>query len=187
MLRAVNVGGNNKIKMDELRLLFDSIGLKQASTYIQSGNAVFTSQDRDPKKLAAKIEAAIEKAFGFRPTVILRSSLQLDDILQRNPFAARPEVAPNKLLVTFLASDPGDKARHKVAEIKVAPEELFVDGCELFTYYPNGSGTSKIPMALIERTLGTPGTARNWNTVVKLSEIARALIEPGNCGTNSEP
>ena len=177
MLRAVNVGGNNKIKMEELRLLFDSIGLQQASTYIQSGNIVFTSKEKDPNKLAATIEAAIEKGFGFRPSVILRSSSHFAEVLRRNPFAARPEVAPNKLLVTFLASDPGDDARHKVGEIKVAPEELFIDGCELFTYYPNGSGKSKIPMTLIERTLGTPGTARNWNTVEKLSEMARALIE----------
>ena len=175
LVRGVNVVGNNKIKMDQLRLLFGSIGLKQAITYIQSGNVLFKSKHKDSKKLEAKIETAIEKGFGFRPRVVVRASSQLDEIIHRNPFAARPDIEPNKLLVTFLATDPGEDVRRKVREIKVNPEELFIDGCELFTYYPGGVGQSKLPAALIERTLGTPGTARNWNTVLNLREMSRAM------------
>ena len=176
-LRGVNVGGNNKINMDELRLLVESIEHKPAVTYIQSGNVLFKGQHKDHGKLAEKIETAIEKGFGFRPNVILRLSSQLDEVIQRNPFAGRPQLEPGKLLVTFLASDPGEEVRRKVREIKVNPEELFIDGCEMFTYYPDGQGKSKLPARLIERTLGTPGTARNWNTVLKLQEMAKALME----------
>ena len=175
LLRGVNVVGNNKIKMDQLRLLFDSIGLKQALTYIQSGNVLFKSKDKDSKKLEGKIETAIEKRFGFRPRVIVRVSSQLDEVIERNPFAARTDIEPNKLLVTFLATDPGEDVRRKVREIKGSPEELYIDGCEMFTYYPDGVGQSKLPVKLIEKTLGTPGTARNWNTLLKLREMSKAM------------
>ena len=107
--------------------------------------------------------------------MVVRASSQLDEIIQRNPFAARLDIEPSKLLVTFLATDPGDEVRRKVREINVSPEELFIEGCELFTYYPDGVGQSKLNVTLLERTLGTPGTARNWNTVLKLREMSKAM------------
>jgi len=175
MLRGVNVGGHNKIKMDALRELCASLKLRDPQTYVQSGNVVFRSDDRDLVSLARCIEQAIERKFGFRPAVILRTAAELRDVIARNPFASRPGIEPGKLLVTFLASEPGAEARTKLLAIKTDPEELHIDGRELYTYFPNGMGRPKLSWPTVERTLAIRGTGRNWNTVVKLLEMAESL------------
>ena len=161
--------------MDELRALYESLKLRDAQSYVQSGNVVFTTGETDLGRLATRIESAIEKKFGFRPAVILRSSSELRDAIARNPFATRRDLNPAKLLVTFLAGDPGDEARKKVLSIPVDPEEMHLVGRELYVYYPNGQGRSKFPQAVIDRILKTPGTGRNWNSVTKLMEMAGAM------------
>jgi uncharacterized protein (DUF1697 family) len=175
MLRGVNVGGHNMIKMEALRALHESLGLLDAQTYIQSGNVVFRATGRDLVSLAKKIGNAIEAKFGFRPGVILRTASDLREAIARNPFAARPGIDPRKLVVTFLLDDPGPEARKKALSIKADPEELRIVSREVYVYYPDGMGRSKLPAALIEKTLQTPGTARNWNTVTKLLEMAEKL------------
>ena len=175
MLRGVNVGGHNMIKMDALRALHESLGLLDAQTYIQSGNVVFRTTGRDLASLAKKIGDAIEKSFGFRPGVILRTPSELREVIARNPFAARTGIDPRKLLVTFLLDDPGTDARKKALSIKTDPEELRIVSREVYVYYPDGMGRSKLPAALIEKTLRTPGTGRNWNTVTTLLEMAEKL------------
>jgi uncharacterized protein (DUF1697 family) len=175
MLRGVNVGGHNKIKMATLPALYESLGLLDAQTYIQSGNVVFRTKERDLAVLAKRIGNGIERSFGFRPDVIVRTSAELRDVIARNPFAARPGIDPGKLLVTFLSADPDADARDKVLKIKVDPEEFWLIGRELYIHYPNGMGRTKLPAALIERTLKTSGTGRNWNTVTKLLEMTEKL------------
>src|ERR1700730_1781566 len=123
MLRGVNVGGHNKIKMEALRALYESLGLLDPQTYIQSGNVVFRTEERNLVLLAKRIENGIERSFGFRPGVIVRTASEVRDVIARNPFAARPGIDPSRLLVTFLSSDPGAEAREKVLKIKVDPEE----------------------------------------------------------------
>jgi len=175
MLRGVNVGGHNKIKMDALRELCASLKLRDPQTYVQSGNVVFVAEDRDLVPLARRIEQAIERKFGFRPDVILRTAAELRDAIARNPFASRSGIEPSKLLVTFLASHPSAEARKKVLAIKTDPEELRIDGRELYTYFPNGMGRPKLSWPMVERTLAISGTGRNWNTVTKLLEMAESL------------
>jgi uncharacterized protein (DUF1697 family) len=175
MLRGVNVGGHNKIKMEALRALCQSLKLRDACTYIQSGNIIFRTEERDLSRLAKRIEDEIERNYGFRPNVILRSSSELRDVIAKNPFAKRRGIEPRRLLVTFLASDPGEQARELVLKIKTDPEELRIDGREVYIYYPNGMARPKLPLAVIEKTLKTRGTGRNWNSVVKLLEMAEAL------------
>ena len=85
MLRAVNLPGHNKVKMDELRDLYESLGLRGAQTYVASGNVVFKTDAKDMARLQKKIEDAIEKAYGFRTAVMLRTSDELKDIIRRNP------------------------------------------------------------------------------------------------------
>jgi len=174
MLRGVNVGGHNKIKMDALRALYVSLGLQNPQTCIQSGNVVFRVDGRSLPLLAKRIEEGIERRFGFRPAVIVRTSSEMRRVIARNPFAARRDLDPSKVLVTFLATNPGKEARDKLLGIKTDPEELRIEGRELYIYFPNGMGQSKLP-ALIEKALRTPGTGRNWNTVRKLLEIAERL------------
>jgi uncharacterized protein (DUF1697 family) len=175
LLRGVNVGGHNKVKMDALRSLYESLNLRNACTYVQSGNVIFRTDERNFVSLASRVENAIERNFGFRPDVIVRTASELRDVIARNPFAARRGIDASKLLVVFLARDPGLEARDRVLKINADPEELQIGGRELYIHFPNGMGRSKLSVAAIERALGVPGTGRNWNTVTKLLEIAEGL------------
>jgi uncharacterized protein (DUF1697 family) len=161
--------------MNELRRLYESLGLGQVQTYLQSGNVVFATRATDLRRLARRLEDAIEQTFGFRPAVILRTPSELRATIASNPFAKRDGINPAKLLVTFLAGDPGEEARKQVLAIKTDPEELRIVGRELFIYFPNGMGRSELSPAGIEKILRSPGTGRNWNTVTKLLEIAERL------------
>lgn len=174
MLRGVNVGGHRKIKMDALRELYESLQMRDPQTYVQSGNVVFQTGDRDLVLLARRIEQAIERKSGFRTSVILRTVSEMRGVIARNPFASRPGVEPNKFLVTFLASRPSAEVRSKLLAIPAAPEELRIDGRELYIYFPNGIARPKLSLPLVERTLAIPGTGRNWNTVTRLLEMAES-------------
>lgn len=175
MLRGVNVGGRNMIKMDALKALCISLKLKDPQTYIQSGNVIFGSGEEDLVKLARRIQDAIEKTAGFRPDVMLRTLAEMQEVVARNPFAKRSGIEPGKLLVNFLAADPGKEARQKALAFKIGPEEMHLIGREAYIYFPNGQGRSKFPWAAIERTLGTSGTGRNWNSVTKMLEMAEKM------------
>jgi uncharacterized protein (DUF1697 family) len=175
MLRGVNVGGHNMIKMDALRALYQSLKLRDPHTYVQSGNVVFRTDERDLVQLARRIENGIERQFHFRPDVIVRTTSELRDVIARNSFATRRGIEPSKLLVTFLASDPDAEAREKVLRIKTDPEELSISGREVYIYYPAGMGRSKLSWIAIANALKTSGTGRNWNSVTKLLEIAERL------------
>ena len=178
MLRGVNVGGHNMIKMEALKALCASLKLKDPQTYVQSGNVVFSSGEKDLPKLARRIQDAIEKTHGFRPGVVLRTAEELREVVARNPFARRSGIEPGKLIVNFLAHDPGKDAREKALAIKVGPEEMHLIGSEAYIYFPNGQGRSKFPSAAIERALGTSWTGRNWNSVTKMLEMAEKVEVP---------
>src|SRR5580704_1055864 len=179
MLRGVNVGGHNKIKMDQLRAVYESLGFRDAQTYIQSGNVVSRADKRDPATARTRIEKGIERNFGFRPSVIVRTASELREVIVRNPFAKRSGIDASRLLVAFLASSPAANALDKVLKIKCEPQELRVSGRELFIYFPDGMARPTLPLATVERTLKISFTGRNWNTVRKLLEMAEALEAAG--------
>lgn len=170
MLRGINVGGHNLIRMDALRELYATLEFENARTYVQSGNVVFAARERDLAKLARRIEDAIEARFACRPDVILRTVDEMRGVIARNPF--EKDFEPAKLIVNFLAGEPAKEAREKVRAIKVGPEELHLDGRELYVYYPEGVGRSKLTPAVIEKAVKVRGTGRNWNSVKKLLELA---------------
>jgi uncharacterized protein (DUF1697 family) len=175
MLRGVNLGAHNRIKMDALRALCESLKLEDPRTYVQSGNVIFRTKEKNTASLAKKIQTAIEREFGCCPEVILRTSDELRKAITANPFAARRDVEPSKLLVTFLAGDPGPEAQATLRKLKAHPEELHLQGRELYIYFPDGVGKSKLPWSSVEKLLKTTGTARNWNSVTKMLEIAEDL------------
>jgi uncharacterized protein (DUF1697 family) len=175
MLRGVNVGGHNKIKMEALRALYESLKLRDAQTYVQSGNVIFRTDERDMSRLAKRIEDGIERKFGFRPDVILRTAAEMRDVVARNPFAKRRGIEPGKLLVSFLASDPGQEGREKVRQMKCDPEEMRIEGREIYIYFPNGAGRSKLNWAGLGKMLKTTATGRNWNSVTKMLEMAEKV------------
>jgi uncharacterized protein (DUF1697 family) len=175
MLRGVNLGPHRRLKMEELRALYESLKLRDAQTYVQSGNVIFRTEEKDLLRLVKRIEAGIEKKFGFQSDVVLRTVTELRDVVARNPFAKRREIEPSRLLVTFLASDPGEEARAKVLQIKTEPEELRIDGREAYIYFPNGMARPKMSWPAIERVLKVSGTGRNWNSVTKMLEMAEKM------------
>lgn len=119
MFRGVNVGGRNKIKMDELKLCL-SLKFKSPQTFIQSGNVVFCADEKDMAKLTKRMEDALEKKFDFRPGVVLRTMVDLRSVIAKNPFAGRKGIDPGELLVNFLADDPGKDARKQAQAIETA-------------------------------------------------------------------
>lgn len=175
LLRGVNLGGHRKVKMDHLREIYESLGFTDVQTYINSGNVLFKTGARDLVRLRKKIEDAIESACGFRSDVILRTPAELREVLARNPYAARPNLDASRLGIHFLAGDPDAAARQKALAIDCAPEELQIHGYELFIYYHSGMARPKLKLPVVEKTLGTLGTTRNWNTVRKLLELAEKL------------
>ena len=175
LLRGVNVGGNRKVKMDDLRALYESLGFDNVQTYINSGNVLFRTAGRDLVRLRKRIEDAIESACGFRSDVILRTPSDVRAVIAANPFAGRPGMEPNKLAVHFLAAEPSVAARQQLLAIDAAPEELHIHGRELYIYYHNGMARPKLSLPLVEKTLKTLGTSRNLNTVRKLLEMAEKM------------
>jgi len=174
-LRAVNVGGHAKIKMDALRELFVSLKFAEPQTYVQSGNVIFNSSERDLASIAKRIQQGIEKKFGCCPEVVLRTPDDLRAVISKNPFRKRANIEPGKLLVSFLAGDPAKGAIKSLAALPIQPEELHLVGRELFIYFPNGQGKSKFPWARVDKALQTAGTGRNWNSVTKILKIAERL------------
>jgi len=187
MLRGVNVGGHNKVKMDALRALYESLELHDPHTYVQSGNVIFSTEERDPIRLARRIENGIERAFGFHSDVVVRTSAELRDVMARNPFATRRAIEPSKLLIIFLARDPSPEAREGIRTFKADPEDLRIDGRELYIYFPIGIGKSKLPVPAILKTLQTSGTGRNWTSVTKMLEIAEKLEASAPSGRSMSP
>ena len=176
MLRGVNVTGNNMIPMEALRQLYESLSLRGAQTYIQSGNVVFKTNAKDLAALARRIEDAIEKKFGCRPGVTLRTTAELKDVIARNPFARRQGIEPAKLQVHFfLTTSPSAEMRSEILRLKTGnAEEIVFGDRQMYIYFPNGQGRSKLWPAL-DRALKKSATGRNWNTVTKLLEMAEGM------------
>ncbi len=175
MLRGVNLGPHNRIKMDALRAMYQAIGLEDPRTYVQSGNVIFRTKEKNARKLATKIQDAIEKSFKFRPAVIVRTLDELRKAIAATPFDARRGLHPGKILVTFLADVPPTEAAAKLATLKSFPEEIHLIGRELYIYFPDGAGKSKLPWSQVEKLLKVNGTARNWNSVSAMLKIAEEM------------
>jgi len=175
LLRGVNLAGNRKVKMDDLRALYESLGFTDVQTYINSGNVLFRTAARDLTRVQKRIEDAIQGACGFHTDVMLRSPSDLRGVLERNPFQTRPSIEPSKLAIHFLAGHPDADCCKQASAMAAAPEELHIHGRELYIYYANGMARPKLSLAQVEKTLHTLGTSRNWNTVRKLSEMAAKL------------
>ena len=177
MLRAVNVGGSGLIKMEALREAYEAIGLAEVRTLLQSGNVVFRSGLTDRARLVKRIMQEIERRFDLQIEVILRTLAEVASIVDRGPVLS-PRADKSKLLVMFLASVPDAAAQaalKKWHKDKALKEMLELRGPEIYLYYPDGVGRSKLTGGVIEGKLDTAGTARNWNTLIKLVEAGRSL------------
>jgi uncharacterized protein (DUF1697 family) len=174
LLRGINVGGHKKVPMAELRTLLTDLGHSGARTYLQSGNAVFTSALGDEKALAAQLRQAIEEHFGFSVDVLVRDHAYLKAVADACPFPAA-SLEGKQLHVTYF-SEPVTASR--LASLDAAtylPEEFRFGDRALYLYAPNGLGRSKLAEALAKSapTNGVIATSRNWNTVAKLVELTQ--------------
>src|SRR5262249_42229933 len=151
--RGINVGANHQVSMEVLKAVHDSLGLQDVLTYIRSGNVVFHSDEADVDGLRRHIEAGFEARSGFHSEVILRTSAELDAVIERNPFQGQPGKEPERVLVMFLAAHPDDAAQEALLQTSSGPEEIFFSGLEVYLYYPEGVGRSKLSGSFIEKKL----------------------------------
>ncbi len=173
MLRGINVSGQKKIKMDALRTLYAALHFKNVKSYIQSGNVIFESDELDTSRLAKQIGAQIEQTFGFLVPIMIRTPEQFQNLLENNPFLGEKTEDIRQLYVTFLDEASPIGALDALVKFATKSEEFHLRGKEIYLFYPNGAGRSKLSNNLIERKLGVTATTRNWRTVSKLADLSK--------------
>jgi len=159
--------------MDRLRGSFEDLGFEQVKTYIQSGNVIFKAGKGSPAALCKKIEAAIVNDFGFSASVIVRTSAELGQVLEANPFLKERGIDQKQLHVTFVSDIPTASALQKLAEFTVAPDQSRCMGKEIFLHLPNGFSGSSLWKVPWEKALGVVTTTRNWKTVNALHQMCQ--------------
>lgn len=172
LLRAVNIGSYNKVPMSGLRDLAATLGLREPKTLLQSGNLVFA----DPaERMAAELERLLEQAlaetFGVRTDVFVRSGADLARVIANNPFPREAKKDPSHLLVAFQKEGATPDQVAALQAAIVGREQVRGAGRELYLVYPEGIGRSKLTTAVTAKYIKSPGTARNWNTVLKLAAL----------------
>ncbi len=171
LLRSVNVAGHGRIAMHELRASFEGLDYTDVSTYIQTGNVLFSTGSKSEAGVAAAVERRLAADFGDAPAVILRTVPELLRIGRASPY---PKVGANasRHHVTFLTTRPAGAALAALTLPPSGRDELVVDGREVYVHTPDGYAGTKYTGTFLERRLGVVSTTRNWNTVTKLCELA---------------
>lgn len=171
-LRGINVGGNRKLPMADLRAFAQGLGLKIVQTLLQSGNLVFTSSVKSSAALEKTLEAETKKHFALDIDFMVRSAAQLNEVIARNPMPDQAKNDPSHLLIMFLKAPASAAGVEAIRATITGPEIVHADGAHLYIDYRDGIGTSKLTGAIIERKLATKATGRNWNTLTKLAALA---------------
>jgi uncharacterized protein (DUF1697 family) len=174
ILRGINVSGQKKILMPDLKAIYENLKFRQIKTYIQSGNVVFKSDSKiSDIQLARKIEKAIFAKYNFEVPVIIRTKEELEKILSQNPFTKEKNIDLKKLHVTFLSETPDKEKEAKIKEVDFAPDQFIIIGKEIYLHIPGSYGETKLSNKFFENKLKVSATTRNWNTVNKLFEMAQ--------------
>lgn len=171
LLRGINLGARNRVSMPELRQLLEGLGLQDVRTLLQSGNVVLTG-DETGEQLEHALEQAIAAELGVESRVIVRTTRELAAVVERNPLAGVAD-DPKRYQVSFLKAKPEAAVMRALEAADVAPEQVAVSGREIYAWHPGGVQRSPLVKLLTDRELGVTATARNWNTVTKLLELAR--------------
>lgn len=174
LLRGINVGGKHRVPMAELRTLLEAQGLTDPRTLLQSGNAVFDAGRKSAASVETMLEAALHKQFGFAIDFMVRSAAEWQRVIDDNPFADAAKKSPGHFIVMFLKHKPTAKQVAAATDVVAGPEEIQFAGREAYIIFPNGIGKSKLNFPKLEKQIGCSGTMRNWNTVLKLAELAKA-------------
>ncbi len=177
LLRGINVSGHHKIPMPELRALCAENGWNDVQTYIQSGNLVF-SAPAAPAVLEADLKRSIEAHFGFAVPVIVRTAADWRTYVESNPFSAESETEPHLVMLALSKAPPHSEAVHGLRERAAAGERIDRIGDALWICFKDGVARSKLTPALFDWLVGSPVTARNWCTVLKIAELAERYAVP---------
>jgi uncharacterized protein (DUF1697 family) len=181
LLRGVNLGPRRRVDMKALGEVFARLGHQDVTTYVQSGNVVFTGRKARPTTLARAIEKQIAEDLGVDATALVLTAEELADVADANPFLGAG-ADPTTLHVTFLSDEPDAKGLERVDPAGFAPDEFRVRGREVYLRCPNGYGRSKLNNAFWEKTARVAATTRNWRTVTKLRELADHCVQAARGG-----
>jgi uncharacterized protein (DUF1697 family) len=170
LLRGINLGSRNRVPMPELRELLTANGYDDPRTLVQSGNVVLSSRKR-PDTVARDLEALIAERFGIEVPVVVRSRDELAAVIEANPLD-EAVADPKRFQVSFLSAAPEASVVESLESADVAPEQIAVRGKEIYAWHAGGIQRSPAAKLLTDAKLGVTATARNWNTVTKLLELA---------------
>ncbi|WP_020529175.1 DUF1697 domain-containing protein [Flexithrix dorotheae] len=173
ILRGINVSGQKKIKMAELKAHLSELDFGNIQTYIQSGNVIFDFTETDAKILAGNISAKIKEKYGFDVPVIVKTVAEFEEVANHNPYDSTWDNDDRKLLVTFLDEIPAAENFEKLQAVKSGEDKVVLVGKAIYLHCPNGYGTTKFSNNLIEQKLKVIATTRNWRTVNKLVEMGK--------------
>jgi uncharacterized protein (DUF1697 family) len=169
LLRGINVGGNKKVPMADLRAMVTTLGYDDPQTLLASGNLVFSAKMQSMTKLEEILEAATKEHIGVECSYLLRSADEWAKIVSSNPYPKQAYSDPSHLAVTFCREKPDPTALRALHQEARGEEDFKVIGREMYMWYPDGMGESKLALALSKNKLGTICSARNWNTVLKIA------------------
>jgi uncharacterized protein (DUF1697 family) len=176
LIRGINVSGQKKILMPELKALYEGLGFSRVMTYIQSGNVIFSTDINTPVPLlSSRIEKAISDKYGFNIPVIIRTIEEIKAILAANPFIKSSEQVIEKYYVTFLEEKPLKADIEKINPFNFLPDKFFIVEREIYLNCASGYGTTKLSNTFFENKFKVKATTRNWNTVNKLLELAKGI------------
>jgi len=173
LLRGINVSGQKKVKMAELRTMCEKMGYGGVKTYIQSGNIVFDTAEADCSKIAEDVRAQMLTTFGYEVKVMVRSQEYFEEVLENNPFF-NDEVDMKLLHVTFLSGVPDSELVEKLEATDYGTDEFRIVKNRVYLYFPNGYGRIKLTNNVFERKLKLDATTRNWRSINKIYDLAKS-------------
>ncbi len=174
LLRAINLPHHKQVAMADLRDLLTQLGFVDPRSLLQSGNLLFRSGARSGAQLERLLEKEAASRLALETDLFVRTAAEWQSVIAHNPFRKEAERDPARLVVIFLKDAPSAKAVRALQVAITGPEVVRASGRHAYIVYPNGTGRSRLTNALIEKHLGTRGTGRNWNTVLKLRALVQA-------------
>jgi uncharacterized protein (DUF1697 family) len=179
LLRGINVGGKNKLPMQDLVEMFVEAGCDNVRSFIQSGNVIFSAAPGAPERLPSLISTRISKRFGYKIPLILRTAEQMGNVISNNPFL-KAGAAEKELYVLFLADFRASRSVRDLDPDRSPPDAFKVRGQEIYLRLPNGGARTKLTNQYFDSKLRTTSTSRNWRTVTKLFELMEGQGSPNS-------
>ncbi len=171
-LRAINVGGKNLIKMENLKKIFESLGFKNVKTYIQSGNVIFESLEKNKDLIIKKCESVLHKHLGNDVLLFLRTESEMEEIINKDPFKKIKPAPSTKLYFSLLRTQLTSRPKLPYLSAKKDIEIIAIKNCDLYCITPEINGRFGFPNNFVEQEFGISATTRNWNTITKIFSLA---------------